>query len=265
MLLRYLYDTNLAQASYLVGCQRTGEALVVDPNRETARYLEVAEREGLRITAVTETHIHADFLSGARQLAARAGARLLLSDEGGPDWLYGFEHEGLRDGGTFMVGNVRIQVMHTPGHTPEHLAFLLTDTANADEPMGLFTGDFLFVGDIGRPDLLETAAGVAATKEPSARTLFRSLQKVRGLPDWLQVWPGHGAGSACGKALGAVPSTTLGYELRFNWAFGIEDENEFVRQVLKGQPEPPRYFAEMKRINRDGPPILNGLSKPNLL
>jgi hydroxyacylglutathione hydrolase len=265
MLLRYLYDPNLAQASYLVGCQRTGEALVVDPNRETEQYVELAEREGLRITAVTETHIHADYLSGARELAARTGARLYLSDEGGPDWCYRFEHEGLRDGDLFMVGNLRVKAIHTPGHTPEHLSFLLTDTVNADEPMGIFTGDFLFVGDIGRPDLLEAAAGQAASKEPSARTLFHSLQKLREFPDWLQVWPGHGAGSACGKALGAVPSTTLGYERRFNWAFCVTDEGEFVRQVLEGQPEPPRYFAQMKRINRDGPPLRDGLPEPRVL
>ncbi|HEX8682502.1 MAG TPA: rhodanese-like domain-containing protein [Ardenticatenaceae bacterium] len=265
MLLRYLYDPNLAQASYLVGCQRTGEALVVDPNRETEQYIELAGREGLRITAVTETHIHADYLSGARELAARTGATLYLSDEGGPDWCYRFEHEGLRDGDLFMVGNLRVKAIHTPGHTPEHLSFLLTDTVNADEPMGIFTGDFLFVGDIGRPDLLEAAAGQAASKEPSARTLFHSLQKLRELSDWLQVWPGHGAGSACGKALGAVPSTTLGYERRFNWAFRVTDEEEFVRQVLEGQPEPPRYFAQMKRINRDGPPLRDGLPEPRVL
>lgn len=253
MILRYLYDTNLAQASYLVGCSATGEALIIDPNRDLERYLDAAKAEGLRISAVTESHIHADFLSGARELAEKSGATLYLSDEGGPDWLYRFPHQGLRDGDSFMVGNIKIEVIHTPGHTPEHLCFLLTDTAAADAPMGLFTGDFIFVGDIGRPDLLEEAAGEAGSKEHGAQALYKSLQRLKELPDYLQLWPGHGAGSACGKALGAVPSTTLGYERRFNWAFLVPEEQAFIRQVLAGQPEPPRYFAQMKRLNRAGP------------
>jgi hydroxyacylglutathione hydrolase len=128
--------------------------------------------------------------------------------------------------------------------------------------MGALTGDFIFVGDVGRPDLLERAAHLAGTMESGARQLFRSLRQFEALPDFLQIWPGHGAGSACGKALGAVPQSTLGYERRFNWAFGIRDEDEFVRAVLAGQPDPPRYFAEMKRINRDGPRVLGGLTRP---
>lgn len=260
------YDEKLAQASYLVGCPATGEALVVDANRDIEQYIADADRHGLRITHVTETHIHADYVSGSRELAARTGARLFLSAEGGADWQYGFAAESgavlLRDGDHFMVGNVRVEALHTPGHTPEHLSFLVTDTAAADQPMGVFTGDFIFVGDVGRPDLLERAAGVKGTMEPGARALFRSLQRFRSLPDHLQIWPAHGAGSACGKTLGAVPQSTLGYEKRFNWAFRIEGEDEFVRAVLSGQPEPPRYFAEMKRINRDGPPILGGFARP---
>ncbi|HSJ08822.1 MAG TPA: rhodanese-like domain-containing protein, partial [Longimicrobiales bacterium] len=156
----------------------------------------------------------------------------------------------------------RVQAVHTPGHTPEHMSFIITDTAGADEPMGVMTGDFIFVGDVGRPDLLEKAAGVSGTMEAGARQLFQSLQKARELPDWLQLWPGHGAGSACGRSLGAVPSTTLGYEKRFNWAFGIEDEGEFIAAVLAGQPEPPKYFAQMKRINREGPRVLGGMPRP---
>src|SRR5215208_2616418 len=260
MFLRRFYDEQLAQASYLLGCQATGEALVVDPNRHVEPVLAAAAAEGLRITHVTETHIHADFISGARELAERAGARLLLSGEGGEAWRYRYAAdaaaETLCDAGRFMVGRVAVVVRHTPGHTPEHLMFVVTDTASATEPMGALTGDFLFVGDVGRPDLLERAAHVAGTAETSARQLFRSLRRLEPLPDWLQVWPGHGAGSACGKALGAVPQTTLGYERRFNWAFGVADEEAFVRAVLAGQPEPPPYFAEMKRINRDGPRVL---------
>ena len=266
MLLRYFYDTKLAQASYLVGCAATGEALVVDPNRDVEQYLRTAESEGMRITHVTETHIHADFVSGGRELAARTGATLYLSDEGGVDWTYAFaRQEGavlLKDRDTFMVGNIRVEAMHTPGHTPEHLSFVITDTAATDRPMGVFTGDFVFVGDVGRPDLLERAANMAGTMEAGARTLYRSLQRFKQLPDYLQIWPGHGAGSACGKSLGAVPQSTLGYEQVTNWGLEEMTEDEFVSRVLAGQPEPPRYFAEMKRVNKQGPRVLGGPRRP---
>ena len=263
MFFKQFYDQPLAQASYLIGCQATGEAIVVDPLRDPAPYLLAAKTEGLRITHVTETHIHADFVSGARELRAATGAQLFLSAEGGTDWQYAFAASDgatlLRDGDHIMVGNIRLDVWHTPGHTPEHLSFVVTDTPRAAGAMGIITGDFVFVGDVGRPDLLEKAAGVANTMEEGARTLFRSLQRFRTLPDHLQVWPGHGAGSACGKALGAVPSSTVGYEKLANWGVATTDEHEFVQMVLEGQPEPPRYFAEMKRINRDGAPILGDL------
>ncbi len=266
MFFRRFYDDQLAQASYLLGCQATGESLLVDPNRHVEPYLCAAEAEGLRITHVTETHIHADFVSGARELAERTGARLLLSGEGGEAWRYRYAaHVGaetLCDGSLIHVGKLSVQAIHTPGHTPEHLTFIVTDAATVTEPMGLLTGDCLFVGDVGRPDLLERAAHQAGTAEASARALFGSLRRLAALPDWLQVWPGHGAGSACGKSLGAVPQSTLGYERRFNWAFGVDDEDAFVRAVLAGQSVPPPYFAEMKRINRDGPRVLGGVARP---
>jgi hydroxyacylglutathione hydrolase len=269
MLLRRFYDDKLAQASYLVGCQATGEALVVDPHRDVECYVQAAEQEGLRITHVTETHIHADYVSGTRELAKRTGARMYLSDEGDADWKYEFGiGEGtiaLKDGDRFKVGNVLLEALHTPGHTPEHMSFLLTDTAGASEPMGVFTGDFVFVGDVGRPDLLERAAGFQDTMEEAARTLFESLKRFKDLPDYLQLWPGHGAGSACGKSLGAVPQSTLGYEKMFNWALSLKDEEAFVEAVLAGQPEPPKYFAEMKRINKEGPRILGGYRRPERL
>jgi hydroxyacylglutathione hydrolase len=265
MLLRRFYDDKLAQASYLVGCQRTGEALVVDPARDVEPYLAAARAEGLRVTHVTETHIHADYVSGSRELASRARAQLYLSGEGGRDWSYGFAATDgaklLKDGDVVKVGNITLAVMHTPGHTPEHVAFVVTDAANTARPMGVFSGDCVFVGDVGRPDLLEKAAGLAGTMEASARVLFRSLQRFKQLPDYLQVWPAHGAGSACGKALGAVPSSTVGYERFANWGLTTEDEDAFVAMVLAGQPEPPRYFAHMKRINRDGPRVLGGLPR----
>lgn len=266
MILQRFYDDGLSQASYLVACGASGDGIVVDPNRDVDQYLRAAEAEGVRITHVTETHIHADFVSGARELAQRTGARLYLSDEGGDDWKYAYAAEAdavlLKHGDSFRVGNVRFEVLHTPGHTPEHISFLVTDTAGADRPMGIFTGDFVFVNDVGRPDLLERAANVAGTMEAGARTLFRSLRSFRELPDHLQIWPGHGAGSACGKSLSGVPQSTVGYERRFSWPFSIDDDDEFVRAVLSGQPEPPRYFGEMKRVNRDGPRLLGGLQRP---
>lgn len=263
MLLKYFYNQQLAHASYMVGCQATGEALIVDPGRDVEIYLRAAEREEMRLVGVAETHIHADYVSGARELAARVGARLYVSDEGGADWKYQYvqeyAHQLLRDGDTFMVGNIRLEVMHTPGHTPEHISFLLTDTAGADRPMGIFTGDFVFVGAVGRPDLLEKAAGIANTSVVGARQMFHSLRRFRQLPDYVQVWPAHGAGSACGKGLGSVPSSTVGYEKLFNAALGYEDEEAFVHMLLEGQPEPPTYFAMMKRVNKEGPRILGGM------
>ena len=266
MLFVRLFDEPLAQASYLIGCSASGEAVVVDPNRDASQYIATAEAQGLRITAVTETHIHADFVSGARELAARTGATMYLSAAGPPEWQYRFGRERgvvlLADRDSFRVGQVELRAVHTPGHTPEHLSFLVTDTASAHEPMGIMTGDFVFVNDVGRPDLLEKAAHRAGTADIGARQLFHSLEWFKTLPDHLQIWPGHGAGSACGKGMSAVPQSTVGYERRFNWAFEVTDEAEFVRRVLEGQPEPPRYFGQMKQVNRDGPPILGAITMP---
>ncbi|MCS7034639.1 MAG: MBL fold metallo-hydrolase, partial [Phycisphaerae bacterium] len=265
MLLKSFYDRALAHASYLVGCQRSGEAIVIDPGRNVEPYLTAAAAEGLRIVAAAETHIHADFVSGSRELADRVGAKLYLSDEGPADWKYQFagRHESrlLKDGDEFHIGGVKLTVLHTPGHTPEHISFLLTDQGGgANAPMGIFTGDFVFVGSIGRPDLLETAAGVVGSAEAGARQLFHSMRKFLSLPDYLQVWPAHGAGSACGKGLGAVPSTTVGYERLFNPALQFTDEARFVEYILADQPETPFYFGVMKRVNKVGPTLIRELA-----
>jgi hydroxyacylglutathione hydrolase len=271
MFLRMLYDEKLAQAAYIIGCQQTGEAIVVDPERDVDRYVELARRKGMRIVAVAETHIHADFLSGARELADQTRARVYVSDEGGPEWKYqwlgSYDHRLLRHGDTFTIGKVGFSVIHTPGHTPEHICFVVTDHGGgASDPMGVLTGDFVFVGDLGRPDLLETAAGQAGASEPSARRLYESVRRFTEMPDYLQIWPGHGAGSACGKALGAVPQTTVGYEKRFNPSIcAAASELEFVRYILADQPEPPPYFARMKRENRLGPQLLGKLPTPTRL
>ena len=273
MFFRQIYDEKLAEAAYLIGCQKTGEAIVIDPERDIDRYEAIAKANGLRIVAVADTHIHADYLTGAREFAEK-GARLYLSDEGDADWKYQWIHAKsgggrydavlLKDGDTFRVGNIQLRAIHTPGHTPEHLSYEVTDVGGgADAPMGIATGDFLFVGDLGRPDLLESAAGIEGIADPSAHRLYQTVLRTRDWAEYLQVWPGHGAGSACGKALGAVPQSTVGYERRFNAALNAAtSEKNFVDFILDGQPEPPLYFARMKRDNKMGPRILGGLPKP---
>lgn len=258
MYFRHFFDENLAHSSYLVGCQRTGEAIVIDPARLLEPYFEAAKKENLDIVAATETHIHADYLSGARELADLHDAKLYLSDEGDENWKYTFaddvSSELLTDGDVFHVGNVSFKVMHTPGHTPESISFVLTDHGSgADEPMGIFTGDFMFVGDVGRPDLLEKAAGIEGTADSGAKAMYKSIQKFKELPEFLQVWPAHGAGSACGKSLGAVPMSTVGYEKKTNWALKDMEEQTFVNTLLEGQPEAPKYFKMMKHLNKVGP------------
>ncbi|MGF1473901.1 MAG: rhodanese-like domain-containing protein [Rubrobacteraceae bacterium] len=267
MFFERIYDEDLAQASYFIGCQQSGTAVVVDPRRDIQVYLDKAGDQEMEILAVTETHIHADFLSGSRELATATGATLYLSDEGDEDWKYGFGNRKLYDGSEIAVGNVVLTAVHTPGHTPEHISFLVTDGATAGEPGFILTGDFVFVGDLGRPDLLDEVAGGKDTRLSGAKQMFRSLrEKFLPLPDYVQVWPGHGAGSSCGKALGAVPTSTVGYERLFAWwgAFVENDDEEgFVESLLADQPDAPAYFGRMKRQNKLGPVLLG--QRPPLL
>lgn len=262
MFFKQIYEPGLAHASYMVGCQATGNVMVIDAQRDIDVYLQIARQERLTITHLAETHIHADFLSGTRELASVTGAMMYLSDEGGEEWQYAFDHVGVKDGDAFMVGNIKVDVMHTPGHTPEHISFLVTDTpAIANVPIMMFTGDFVFVGDVGRPDLLEKAAGYKGTMEKGARQMWESLKRFKTLPDHIQVHPAHGAGSACGKALGAIPSSTVGYEKLVNWALRHTNEEDFVADLLSGQPEPPKYFAMMKLLNKVDRPLLPEVPK----
>lgn len=202
------------------------------------------------------------------------GAIAYLSAEGGSDWQFEWTKGNpnarlLHDGDTFKVGNIELKAVLSAGHTPEHISFLVTDIGGGSkEPMGLLSGDFIFVGDVGRPDLLENAAGQVGIMEPSARTLYMSLRGTSDLSGLLQILPAHGASSACGKALGAVPTSVLGYERINNGALrkALEgSEDDFVKEILSGQPEPPRYFAKMKRDNKAGPPLLpdGKLPKPH--
>lgn len=270
MLVRQVHDPKLAQFAYLIGCPRTGEAIVIDPERDVDRYFEFAARHRLRIVAAADTHIHADYISGLREMAAR-GVFVYASKEGGPEWQYewllsgDYPHRLLGHGDQFSVGYIEFQAVHTPGHTPEHLSYLVRDAGGgAKDFIALASGDFVFVGDVGRPDLLERAAGMVGVMEPSARAQFASIQReFRKLPEFLQVWPTHGAGSVCGKSLGDVPTSTVGYELRTNRSIhAAVDEQTFVDFILAGQPEPPLYFARMKRDNRRGPDLLTALPAP---
>ncbi|MFW5874048.1 MAG: MBL fold metallo-hydrolase [Verrucomicrobiota bacterium] len=271
MLLKQIYDPYLSQYAYLIGCPKTGEALIIDAQRDVDRYLELAAANDLRITAAAETHIHADFLGGIRQLARKdGGVRAYLSKEGGEDWQYEWA-QGLDDvqllehGDVFEVGSVSVRAIHTPGHTPEHLSFLIADGAHDSTAYGLVSGDFMFVGDVGRPDLLEEAAGEAGNRMTSARTLYGSIEKFDELDDHIALLPGHGEGSSCGKSLGSIPFSTVGYEKRTNPAVRqfLQDEKEaFLDEVLSGQPAPPPYFARMKNANREGVELYDTLPCP---
>jgi hydroxyacylglutathione hydrolase len=240
----------LAHLSYLIGDRSLGQAVVIDPRRDVDTYLDLARRHHVTITHAVETHIHADFVSGSRELAARTGtAKVYVSVEGGAH--YGFTHEPLRDGARVELGAVTLTAMHTPGHTPEHLAYLATDKG---KPWGFFSGDFLFADSVGRPDLLG-----AAQTPGLARALFRSLRTaLPPLPDAVPLYPAHGAGSPCGANI-CDRQSTIGHERRHNPALQFTDESAFLDWVLRTAPPMPRYYPRMKRINAQGPEVLNGL------
>lgn len=271
MIIRQIIDPHLSQYSYFVGCEESGCGIVIDPERDIDRYYEIAEEEGISITDIAETHIHADFVSGIREFVAKDGSiRIHLSGEGGEgwqsEWARGLAHvDLLEDGGVFHVGRLEFRAMHTPGHTPEHMCFLVTDVGGGvHEPMVLFSGDFIFVGGLGRPDLLEEAVGLEGSEVVGAGELYESVQKLVDLPGHLQVLPGHGAGSSCGKAMSSVPHSTLGYEKKFNPALKLAlegEKDEFIDFILEGQPEPPRYFGDMKWVNQYGGSIIAGLPR----
>jgi hydroxyacylglutathione hydrolase len=237
----------LAQYSYIVSAN--GRAVVIDPVRDVERYMEYVSSKGLILTHILESHIHADFAAGSTALAEATGAELALSSyDQGELYRYAMPHRSLRDGDCIEVGSVRLQVLHTPGHTPEHLSFLLFDTERSKSvPMALFSGDFLFVGSLGRPDLLGEAA-----KQGLAHELFRSLhERIAALPDGVAIYPGHGAGSLCGSGMSERAESTLGYERATNPLFAL-DEASFVREILASVPPMPTYYPRMKQLNASG-------------
>ncbi len=245
----------LALISYFVGDKKSGMAAVIDPRRDVEVFVELAAKHKLKITHALETHIHADFVSGSRELADRTGtAKVYASVEG--EARYGYPVEPLKHKSQIDLGNVTLTVLHTPGHTPEHVSFLAAEKAAKDKPWGLFTGDFLFAGSVGRPDLL----GVENT-EWLAKVLFKTLQTgYAGLPDAVPIFPAHGAGSPCGANL-ADRDSTLGIERKENPALQFKDEAKFIDWLLFSQPPVPYYWPRMKKLNAAGPEVLKGLPK----
>jgi hydroxyacylglutathione hydrolase len=254
MYFKQFYLGCLAHASYLIGSN--GEAAVVDPQRDVDQYVREAEAEGLAIKYVVETHLHADFVSGHRELAARTGAQIVFGMKANAR----FPHLPVMEGDELWVGSVRLDILETPGHTPESISILVTDTEAPDSPKLVLTGDTLFIGDVGRPDLVGSKG---FTAEQMAGMLFASLhEKLLTLPDETRVYPAHGAGSLCGRNLSTETSSTIGEQKRFNYALAPMPKDEFVRLVTENQPEVPAYFPKDAEINRIGAPPLGETLRP---
>lgn len=248
MIFERIVSEGLAHYSYLFGDERTGVCAVVDPRRDVDVYLELTQQNNAQITHILETHIHADFVSGSRELADRTGAPIMVGATGE----YGFEHQPLYDGERVELGEFTLQALHTPGHTPEHISFLISGGAGAEAPWGLFSGDTLFAGEVGRPDLLGDNQ-----EEALARQLHHTLQTIiLPLGDEIVIYPAHGEGSPCGANIGARKSSTIGYERQQNRLLQIDDPGQFVESVLAELAPAPSYYPRMKRINAEGPVIL---------
>lgn len=240
----------LAHASYLIGSQ--GEAWVIDPQRDVDDYLKAASDAGLVITGIFETHFHADFVSGHRELAQRTGAAIYMGRKANPQ----FAFEPLLDGQSLKLGDLELTVLETPGHTPESTCLLVRDVSDPGAAPKFFTGDTLFIGEVGRPDLL---GGQGLSSQAMAEQLFDSLQKILTLPDNVEVWPAHGAGSACGKNISQERTATLGNQRSFNYALQPMDRATFVELVTRDLPPPPPYFPGDVALNRQGAPTLEEL------
>jgi hydroxyacylglutathione hydrolase len=260
LILEQINVEGLAHLSYVVGDDKAGVVAVIDPRRDVDIYLQRTREMGVRITHIIETHIHADFVSGSHELQARTGAPIY----GGKSEDYQFELHQLSEGDELKIGSVTLRALHTPGHTPEHVSFIITDAKQGQEPFGVFTGDTLFNLDVGRPDLLG-----GGTEKKLAAQLYHSLfDKLVPLGDRMEIYPCHGAGSACGKSIGDRRQSTIGNERIFSEAFKERSEQEFVEWILSGMPEPPRHYTRLKKVNAKGAkvmgcvPTLQPLSPP---
>ncbi|PYS23324.1 MAG: MBL fold metallo-hydrolase [Acidobacteria bacterium] len=253
MYFKQFYLGCLAHASYLIGSE--GEAAVVDPQRDVDQYIEEANAQNLTIKYIIETHLHADFVSGHRELADKTGAEIVFGKEAGAT----FPHRAVKDGDELTIGRAKLRIMETPGHTPESICVLITED-EAHAPQKVLTGDTLFIGDVGRPDL---AGGRGHTPQSMAAMMYDSLhKKLLKLPDEVEVYPAHGAGSMCGKNLSSETSSTIGQQRKFNYALQPMTKDEFVTMMTTDLPEAPAYFAKDAEINRDGAQPLENLSPP---
>jgi glyoxylase-like metal-dependent hydrolase (beta-lactamase superfamily II)/rhodanese-related sulfurtransferase len=253
MFIQSFFVTGLAHLSYLLGGK--GTCAIIDPRRDIEEYIAVAKGMGMRITHILETHLHADFISGHMDLAARTGAEIVVPKAGQCT----FPHRPVKEGDGFQLEDMDIRVFDTPGHTPEHITYMVTDRSRGSEPAAIFCGDTLFVGDVGRPDLFPGQAVELAGK------LFHSLSKLKALPDHVLVLPAHGAGSLCGRAMGAMRYSTIGYEKRYNAELQHQTVDAFRASLLSGMPEAPDHFSRCSDINRRGPSKLNELEIPKPL
>src|SRR5438477_11109418 len=257
MYFKQFYLVCLAHASYLIGSD--GEAVVVDPQRDVDQYVQEAGAQNLKIKYIIESHLHADFISGHRELAARTGAEIVFGQKAGAK----FSHRPVKDGDELIIGRVKLRIMETPGHTPESICVLVIDTEYSDQPQKVLTGDTLFIGDVGRPDL---AGGKGYTPQAMAAMMYDSLHsKLLRLDDAVEIYPAHGAGSMCGKNLSTETSSTLGQQRRFNYALQPMTKSQFVKMMTTDLPEAPAYFANDAEINRAGAPSMDQLPKPEAL
>ena len=241
MFIQSFFVPGLAHLSYLLGGK--GTCAIIDPRRDIEEYMAVAKAMGMRITHILETHLHADFISGHMDLAARTGAEIIVPKAGQCT----FPHRPVGEGDEFQIEDMSIHVIDTPGHTPEHITYVVTDRSRGSEPAAIFCGDTLFVGDVGRPDLFPGQAVELTGK------LFESLGKLKALPDHVLVLPAHGAGSLCGRSMGAMRYSTIGYEKRYNAELQHKTVDAFRASLLSGMPEAPDHFSRCSDINRKGP------------
>lgn len=252
MLLKHFFIEKIAHSSYMLAGKQS--CAVIDPRRDVQMYVDEARSLGVDITHVLETHLHADFISGHMELADRTGARIYAPKSGE----CAFDHVPLSEGDIIELEDMRLHVLETPGHTPEHVSYVVVDTSRGEDPIGVFTGDTLFVGDVGRPDLFPDIADELAGK------LYESLHgKLLELPDFCEVYPAHGAGSLCGRAMGAKWRSTIGYERKYNSALKIADKSEFIESLTTNMPPAPDHFSRCSDINRQGPKLTGEM--PELL
>ena len=248
MLVQQFFVKGIAHSSYILAGKE--KCAVIDPRRDTGIYVEAAKALGVKITHILETHLHADFISGHIDLAEATGAKIYAPKSGNCE----FEHVGLSEGDSFEIEDMEVRVLETPGHTPEHISYVVSDTSRGPDPVALFCGDTLFVGDVGRPDLFPGRA------EELASRLYDSLHsKLLSLPDSCEVYPAHGAGSLCGRAMGAKRSSTIVYERKYNYALQIPDREKFIEALTTEMPPAPDHFSRCSEINREGPAKLGTL------